>query len=139
MPVKRYPLAKQSVELMQDGNVEMIALSDVPHNQMPLYLNACDVLLLTSLHEGSPTIIKEALACNLPIVSTNVGDVGERVRTVEGCIVCEDDQPETIAEGLRKVLTLGHRIDGRRSVLELDEQIMTQKLSSVYRAALHGK
>ena len=60
---------------------------DVPHYIMPLYMNACDVLLLTSLHEGSPNVVKEALACNLPVVSVPVGDIPERIGRVPGCVV----------------------------------------------------
>jgi len=53
---------------------------------MPGYLNAADVLLLTSKHEGSPTIVKEALACNCPVVSVDVGDVRERIAAINGCV-----------------------------------------------------
>jgi len=50
-----------------------------------VWLNASNVLLLTSLHEGSPTVVKEALACGLPVVSVDVGDVAERIEGIEGC------------------------------------------------------
>jgi teichuronic acid biosynthesis glycosyltransferase TuaC len=136
MPVKRYELAKSAVKLLPDNEIEMLTVSAVPHHQMPVYLNACNVLLLTSLHEGSPTIVKEALACNLPIVSTNVGDVRERIGTVDGCIVCTNDQPETIAIALADVLKTNCRTTSRHTVFDLDENILTRKLISVYRSAL---
>lgn len=139
MPVKRYDLALQAVSLITDDNVEMVVVNSVPHDQMRLYLNACDVLLLTSLHEGSPTIIKESLACNLPIVSTDVGDVRERIGNIEGCIVCENDHPETLARALEQALMRGQRIEGRKHVLDLDESLLTQKLIAVYRSALERK
>ena len=138
MPVKRYALARQAVSLIQYPEVELIALSSVAHQKMPLYINACDVIVLTSLHEGSPTIVKEALACNIPIVSTDVGDVRERIDSIDGCIVCEDDRPGTIAAGLTKVLKRAERIEGRKTVLELDEHRLAQKLLSVYQAACDG-
>jgi teichuronic acid biosynthesis glycosyltransferase TuaC len=136
MPVKRYELAKQAVTLLPGKDVELLAVSNVSHSQMPIYLSAADILLLTSMHEGSPTIIKEALACDIPIVSTDVGDVRERISAVEGCEVCENDQPETIAMALSRVLAINHRTTGRTTVLNLDERIMIQKLISVYRSAL---
>lgn len=136
MPVKRYDLARQAMNLLRDDEIELIALSKVPHDQMPLYLNACDVLLLTSLHEGSPTIVKEALACNLPIVSTDVGDVRFRVKGVEGCIVCNDDSPETIVAALMQVLSCGERVKGRQAVMDLDEDLLTQQVIDVYRKAI---
>jgi teichuronic acid biosynthesis glycosyltransferase TuaC len=48
---------------------ELHHLRGIEYEQVPIWLNASDVLLVTSHHEGSPTIVKEALACNLPIVS----------------------------------------------------------------------
>ena len=50
-------------------------MQGVAYADVPTWINASDVLLLTSLLEGSPTIVKEALACNVPIVSTPAGDV----------------------------------------------------------------
>ena len=54
---------------------EIHYLRGQPNSDVPIWINASDVLLMTSLHEGSPTIVKEALACNLPVVSVDVGDV----------------------------------------------------------------
>ena len=55
-------------------------------------MNACDALLFVSMYEGSPNIVKEALACNLPIVSVAVGDVAERLEGVAGC-TCRSADP----------------------------------------------
>ncbi len=102
---------------------------------MPLYMNACDILLLTSLHEGSPNVVKEALACNLPIISTDVGDVRMRIGGVEGCVVTRDS-PDDIAAALQMVLSRNKRVDGRRTVAALHEQLLTEKIVQVYRKAL---
>ena len=136
-PVKRYPLAQRAVELLPDSlNAVLLALSGVPHERVPLYMNACDVLLLTSRHEGSPTVVKEALACNLPVVSVDVGDVRERIGNVEGCVVCEDDAPQTIARALEHVLRNYSRVNGREAVADLDEQKVAERIIEVYRAAI---
>lgn len=139
-PRKRYGLAKQAVDMLADRfDVELVQVSDIPHESMPDYMNACDVLLLTSSHEGSPNVVKEALACNLPVVSTDVGDVRERIGNIEGCEVCADDRPETIAAALERVLARGQRINGRQAVLELDERLVTQKVIQVYQQAIEGR
>ena len=80
-PVKRPELAQAAVgELCRMGvQAEIHLLQDLPNSVVPVWINGSDVLLLTSLHEGSPTIVKECLACNLPIVSVDVGDVAERI------------------------------------------------------------
>lgn len=136
-PIKRFDLARRAVALV-DGTreLEVVVCSGVRHEQVPLYLNACDVLLVTSLHEGSPSSVKEALACNLPVVSTDVGDVRERLAGIEGCIVLEDDRPETVAKGLESVLRASHRIEGRATVMDLDERLLAQRVIDVYRRAL---
>lgn len=136
-PEKRFALAR---EVMSYPGTEMpaslIIAHGVPYAQMPLYMNACDALLVTSSHEGSPNAVKEALACNLPVVSVAVGDVRERIGSVEGCVVCADDRPETIAAGLAEVLQRRERIEGREAVQDLDERILTQRLLRVYDMAL---
>jgi glycosyltransferase involved in cell wall biosynthesis len=136
--IKRYELAQAAFTLTRGRfpEITMLAAKGIAHSEIPLYLNAADVLLLTSLHEGSPNVVKEALACNLPVVSTDVGDVRERIGGVEGCVVCADDRPETIAAGLTQVLSRRERVNGRAAVQDLDERIVTQKVIEVYKLAL---
>jgi len=133
---KRYWLARAALDLLTgERDIEMVVPKGVPHNTMPLYMNACDVLLLTSLHEGSPNVVKEALACNLPIVSTDVGDVRMRISNIEGCTIV-GDSPDEISVALSMVLQRNKRIDGRRTVADLDERILTEQVIEVYHRAL---
>jgi glycosyltransferase involved in cell wall biosynthesis len=94
---------------------------------------------MTSIQEGSPTVIKEALACNLPVVSLAVGDVPQRLQGIAGCEVCADDRPETIASSLERVLLKGVRISGREAVSNLDERLLTEKLVDIYQSVLPKK
>ncbi|HWC74050.1 MAG TPA: glycosyltransferase family 4 protein [Gemmatimonadales bacterium] len=138
---KRYGLAQRAVNLVNErlsAPARLIVGWGVPHSKMPLYMSAADVLVVTSMLEGSPNVVKEALACNLPVVSVAVGDVPERLRGVTGTELCEDDRPETIAAGLERVLRRGGRIDGRTAVRDLDEELLTERVIDVYRAVLRG-
>jgi glycosyltransferase involved in cell wall biosynthesis len=90
------------------------------------------------MQEGSPNVVKEALACDLPVVSVAVGDVEQRIGGVEGCQLCRDESPETIASALERVLLRGKRVDGRTSVEHLSEASITQQVIAVYRSALSG-
>jgi glycosyltransferase involved in cell wall biosynthesis len=138
--VKRFSLAKEAIRLLESRlNIELVVTSKVPHSKMPLYMNACDALVLTSKHEGSPNVIKEALACNLPIVSVDVGDVREYISKLKGCVLCKDDSPNTIARGLMSVLEGNRLIKGRQAVKELDETILVWKLIGVYQSVLNEK
>jgi glycosyltransferase involved in cell wall biosynthesis len=139
-PRKRYDLAKQAVDrLAKDMDVELLTANHVPHAQIPDYMNASDVLLLVSLHEGSPNVVKEALACNLPVVSTDVGDVRKRIEGMPGCQILEEASPEAVAAALRKVLSDHIRPNSRPAVMELDEKLLTQKVIGGYRQALSKK
>lgn len=136
-PVKRYPLAQQAVgTLGAQGEVALVVLSGVPRVQVPIYMNAADVVLLTSKHEGSPNVVKEALACDVPVVSVDVGDVRQRIGAVDGCIVCRDDAPETIGNAVATVLREQSRIEGREAVRALDERLMARNVIAVYQAVL---
>jgi glycosyltransferase involved in cell wall biosynthesis len=136
---KRYSLARQIVSrLDEELQAELVLAWNVPHHTIPVYMNACDALLFTSMFEGSPNVVKEALACNLPVVSTAVGDVSERLKGVTGCSVFEEVDIAGMADALTAILRRRQRIDGRAAVSELDENLLAQKMIAVYQRALTG-
>jgi glycosyltransferase involved in cell wall biosynthesis len=136
-PRKRFDLAEAAVELIRDRfNAELIVATKVPHTSIPYYMNACDALLLTSMHEGSPNVVKEALACNLPVVSMDVGDVPARIRGIDGCAICTEYTPRAIASCLEHALSFGKRIEGRRTIEDLDENVITRRVIEIYRSML---
>jgi glycosyltransferase involved in cell wall biosynthesis len=134
---KRFTLANRAVNLLKERMpVRLVVAWGVPHREIPRYMNAADVLVVTSMQEGSPNVVKEALACDLPVVSVAVGDVVERLQDVAGCEVCADDRPETIAAALERVLLRGGRIDGRSAARQLDERLLTRRVIEIYRSIL---
>lgn len=136
---KRYSLARHAVQLLDAGqHARLVVAWRIPHGEVPDYMAACDALVFTSLQEGSPNAVKEALACNLPVVSVPVGDVAERLAGVAGCELCADERPETIAAALARVLARREPIDGRSAVRQLDEHLLTQQVIGIYRAAVNG-
>lgn len=134
---KRYGLAQQAVESVNRSiPAQLIAGWEKPHGEIATLMNACDALLFTSMQEGSPNAVKEALACNLPVVSVKVGDVPLRLAGIPGCELCPDDRPETIAAALERVLQRGTRTESRSAVQELDERVLTARLIDIYRSVL---
>lgn len=134
---KDYPRAERIVRRVRgrlDGEIELQTLHDVPHARMPLYMNAADALFLTSKSEGSPNSVKEAMACNLPVVATDVGDVRERLSGVEPSHVCRSD--EELADGLVDVLERGNPSNGREAVEALGIDRMGERIHEVYRSVL---
>lgn len=133
-PVKRLHLAQQAMDIVKEdiSNVELILPVNIPHNNMPIYMSACDLLLLTSVHEGSPNIVKESLACNLPIVSTDVGDVRDKFGSISSVKVCKTDKPLEIADAVISFLLRDDRIDSRPHIMKFEEHLMTQKIIDVY-------
>ncbi len=134
---KRYALAQAALDRLTERlPTRLIVGWGVPHEQMPVLMNACDALIVTSMQEGSTNVVKEALACNLPVVSVPVGDVPERLTGVEGCEVCYDEAPDAIAAALERVLRRGRRVDGVRAVSNLDERLLTERVIAVYRSVM---
>ena len=136
-PDKRYHLARKAKEILDlDLPVELLT-AKVDHSEMPIFYRAADVLLMTSKHEGSPNMVKEALACNLPVVSVDVGDVKERINGLPGCFICESDNPEEIARALKSSLTYDNRdFNFRNTVLELNEDILIIKQVDIYKQVI---
>ena len=135
LPRKRYHLAREAVAILNRSfPAELLLAWGTPQTDIPLYMNAADALVFTSNQEGSPNVVKEALACNLPVVSVRVGDVPLRLKDVDGCELCEDERPETIAAALERVLRRNRRVAGSDAVRDLDEHNLTQQVISVYRS-----
>lgn len=138
-PIKRFELAQRAVDLLnREMSAQLLVAERVKPEQMPAYMNAADALLLSSSREGSPNVVKEALACNLPVVSVDVGDVRQRLQDVAGCVVCDGDRPQTIAAALSNVLRAGRRVEGRGAVKCLDIRHTTEQIVQVYEKALTG-
>jgi teichuronic acid biosynthesis glycosyltransferase TuaC len=136
-PLKGYARAKEAIEALNKRLPARLILGwGRPHNEIIRLMYACDALVVTSLQEGSPTIVKEALACNLPVVSVTVGDVVERLRGLEVCEIVPDHNTETIAAALERTLRRGGRIKGRDTIAKLDESVLTEVLIGIYRSVL---
>jgi teichuronic acid biosynthesis glycosyltransferase TuaC len=132
-PEKRLDVIQTAVGLLRqhDPAVELVVASGRPHEEIPWYMNACDVLALASDREGSPMVVKEAMACNLPIVSVDVGDVTEVIGNTEGCYICRRD-PTDMAEKLRLALDRTRRTDGLAAVQGLSLDTTVDRILRVY-------
>ena len=133
---KRFDIFSKAVELLQkdNDNILPVILSNNrrSYSEVPLVMNACDVLVLTSDSEGSPTVIKEALACNLPIVSVDVGDAREVIKDAANCYICKQE-PVNIAERIKLILNNDVRTAGRNNIKHLSSKKIAGKIIELYR------
>lgn len=129
---KNIELALRALKFVDYPNHEFLPLYGIPNEQIPFYMNAASVMVLTSQWEGSPNVVKEAMACNLPIVSVDVGDVREVIGSTEGCYLTSHD-PVDIANKITTALEFGKRTDGRKRVSHLNSTIIAERLSRLYR------
>ena len=134
-PIKNYPLAEGAINRLNRPDIVVHTLGGVEHSKMPLLYNGSDIVLLTSIAEGSPNVIKEAMACNCIIVSTDVGDVAERFDDAAGCFLT-NQTVEDIVEKLQLALEYKGDVDTRSKVLDLDSKIIAQKIVDIYTNAL---
>ena len=132
-PVKRPELASAAVDRLRDQGmkVELHFLRGIDYEQVPVWLNAGDTLLVTSHHEGSPTIVKEALACNLPIVSVPVGDIPTMIQGLKGCHLSAADAME-LAVKLQEVWMHLARISGGARVQHFSVAHSALRLKQFY-------
>jgi len=143
--VKNYPLAKAAIHYLNSyisltSPISIVELNGYSPEQVGHLLNACDIALLTSFSEGSPNFIKEAMACNRPIVSTDVGDVKELMEGIPGCFIAKNN-PEDIADKIRQALVYNHSIGARQRIIDRGLEIneTARKIVAVYEQVLHKK
>lgn len=139
-PVKRFDILQAAMKILQKKmpEAELVVVSQVPLQAIPKYMSACDVLTLVSNGEGSPMVIKEAMACNLPIVSVPVGDVPEVIKDTEGCYLCSQN-PEDVAATLEKALKRNKRTYGRENISHMEIGAISQRIFNEYRDVLNKK
>lgn len=129
--VKNAKLAQDSVSLIK--NAELIELKGYTREQVTALFYAVDAFLMTSFTEGSPQVIKEAMACGCPIVSVDVGDVAERIDGLDGCYIARRN-PQDIASNLQQALSLKIRTKGRERIIELGltNDLVAKRLVEIY-------
>lgn len=131
--VKDHPRAKRLISVVDermDKPVYLQVIQGIRHESIATYYNAADLLFLTSEHEGMPNSVKEALACNLPVVSTDVGDVERRLQGVTPSAVSDDD--EELVDAVVETLSAGERSNGRNAISDLRLERTVERLRSVY-------
>ena len=140
---KNYPLVEAAVNMMNFPNVELVNPYPVKHADVPALLSVADVLAVPSLMEGSPNVVKEAMACNCPIVATDIGDVKWVIGETQGCYVSSFNVHEFSAKlrlALQFAATTG-RTDGKVRLIKLGlkEDCIAKRVIEVYNAVLNGR
>ena len=134
-PEKRFELAKQAI---QKAGMDLLLFNNRPQDELPTFFNAADALILSSSYEGSPNVVKEALACDLPVVSTNVGDVQTLLDGVRNSCIC-DGTPDSLASGLKAIVQDGHPSSGREKIAYLSADAIAHRVLSIYHTALNRR
>ena len=133
---KRHDRYEEVLELLKKDfdNIVSVELSNTPREEIPTYMNACDLHLMTSDFEGSPNSVKECLCCNTPVVCTPVGNVPDMMGDIPGCYVTDGFTSVELAACVKKVLTSIEPFNGRELFLAKGYGIETvaKKLVKVY-------
>ena len=138
--VKNAPLAKETVALLNDNDLVLLELKGFSREQVTLLMCAADAFLMTSFTEGSPQVIKEAMACGCPIVSVDVGDVKERMDGVDGCFVAVSRGPLELSKLLEKAMGFEGKTKGRDKLVAdgLDNPTVARRLIERYERIING-
>ena len=141
--VKDAPLAQEAVSFASNlspfaSNLILQELRGFSRAEVNLWMCAANCLLLTSKTEGSPQVIKEAMACGCPIVSVDVGDVAERTSGVEGCYVVPSRDPKDIAQALLQAIAFTGKTNGRERLIEmgLSNEQVAEQLIEIYKQVI---
>lgn len=136
-PENNHQLLSAAVTEINNPNIETHWFNNVPNEDTPYWYNAADVVVMTSLWEGSPNAIKEARACNRPIVSTNVGNVKWLFGNVNGCYL-SDFSVSNCAKKIKSALAFNGKTCGRQRIINLglSNDLVAKRLVEVYNEVL---
>jgi len=136
-PRKNMRLIQEVLDMLNEEerkDLELRIVFGVSHQEILLNLKAADLLIFTSLHEGSPNVVKEALANDVAIVSVPVGDVPYRIAHIPGCFLSSSYEPDDLLIALRKALNYNYsNYESRSYVEDLNENLLVDKLVDIYK------
>jgi glycosyltransferase involved in cell wall biosynthesis len=137
---KRFDLVEAAVALARKHvpGIEILQVRGKPHNDMPLYMSAADVLVVSSLAEGGPLVTKEAMATSLPVISVNVGDAVDLIHESDGNYMVPGEA-QAIAEEIVDVCRKGKRSRGRERLVTYSMPMTAKRVLAVYEEVLHLK
>ena len=137
---KNYKLLEDAFAELEDENIGVHWFNKVPNEETPYWYNAADVVVMTSLWEGSPNAIKEAMACNCPIVSTDVGNVSWLFGDTQGCFFT-DYSPSDCANKIKMALAFKGKTQGRQRIINLglSNDLVAERLIEIYQQAIIQK
>lgn len=135
--VKNLKLAEKVIYKLDsiiDKSARLVFITDLNQKEINLLFNSADCLLLTSFHEGSPNIIKEAMATNLPIVSVDCGDVKERLQKTKNSFVSNDYDVHELSNYCKQIYLNNQRSNGREELIrqKIDSVSVTKKIIQVF-------
>ena len=130
---KRYDLVAAAVQKAKGevSELEILTVCGAPRARMPLYMNAADVLVLASHSEGSPNVVKESMAVNLPVITVDVGDAADLIGSTEGCYLVPREA-EAMANKIVAVCRRGARTRGREWIARLSLDKVAKQIVDVY-------
>lgn len=134
-PNKNFKLAEEAVKLINNKDLKLINPYPILANEFVKHLNNSLVFILTSYNEGSPNVIKEAMACNIPIVSTDVGDVRDAIEGTDGCFISSFN-PKDFAKNIEKAILYNMRTTGRKDISHLEISLVAKKIIEIYKKTL---
>jgi teichuronic acid biosynthesis glycosyltransferase TuaC len=132
---KNHALAVEAVRSVKTQDTELLTVYNADNRLMPHYYNACEMLLMTSLWEGSPNAVKEAMASNCPIVSVDTGDISEIVSGSHNCFISEPE-PGRLAHFMDRILENRQRSNGRNFIAHLEESVIAKQIIDLYHKIL---
>ena len=130
----RNRLEKRIVQLGLEGNV--ILLGKKNQNYIARLMNVADFFVLSSVSEGFPKAVSEAMACGLPVLTTNVGDMKSTISSPLGLVV--DSTVESLANGLNEMVLNGpfDRATIADSVGSKSWESVTKNLDKIYEGSV---
>ena len=130
-PVKNYAFLERTLKFLNRTQFEVVELTNILRNNVPVYMNAVDVVVLTSIKEGSPQVIKEAAFCGVPIVAVNVGDVAFVLEGSNNSHIVERNE-KLFAEKIFEAMDRAENT-GFKNLSEYDNKVVSSKIYNLYK------
>ena len=135
-PRKNFKLISDAMRFLRTKKYKIIAPFPISPELVPYYINAADVLVQPSVQEGSSNLVKEAMACNCPIISTDSGDAVQVIGETRNCYITKFD-PQDLAEKIDLILDNNSRTNGRNNIAHLEINIIAEKIIDIYKGVIN--